>query len=65
MITVNGKEIPWTENLSVADFLDANGYKINRIAVELNYKILPKSQYSATLLKEGDVMEVVSFVGGG
>ena len=50
MITVNGKEIPWTENLSVADYLDANGYKINRIAVELNYEIVPKSQYSTTLL---------------
>lgn len=65
MITVNGKKIPWKENLSVADYLDANGYKINRIAVELNYEIVPKNQYSTTLLKEGDVMEVVSFVGGG
>ena len=65
MITVNGKQIPWESPVSVADYLEANGYKRNRIAVEINYEIVPKSQYETTFLQDNDVMEVVSFVGGG
>lgn len=36
-----------------------------RVAVELNGDIVPKAQYSDTIFKDGDSVEVVSFVGGG
>ena len=36
-----------------------------QIAVELNEEILPKTEYVSTVLKDGDVMEIVSFMGGG
>ena len=36
-----------------------------RIAVERNGDIVPKAQYDETMLCDGDVVEVVSFVGGG
>lgn len=65
MITVNGKEIMLNRPLTVAEYLEENDYQINRIAVELNYEILSKSSYSSTTLKEGDILEIVSFVGGG
>lgn len=65
MITVNGKEIELTAPLSVADYLEQNNYQIKRIAVEMNGNILPKYSYSDTMLKDGDRLEVVSFVGGG
>lgn len=65
MITVNGREIPLKHPLTVAEYLEENHYQINRIAVELNYEILPKSTYASTTLKDGDTLEVVSFVGGG
>lgn len=65
MITVNGKPLEVAENTSVFDYLEQNRYQINRIAVELNGNIVPKSAYGETILKAGDVMEVVSFVGGG
>lgn len=65
MITVNGKEIMLNRPLTVAEYLEENNYQINRIAVELNYEILSKSSYSSTTLKEGDILEIVSFVGGG
>ena len=63
MITVNGKEVKGQEEQTVADYLEENGYRMNRIAVELNGEILPK--YSETRLKDGDSMEIVTFVGGG
>ena len=65
MITVNGKQIQLTSEMSVADCLEQNNYQINRIAVEMNEEILPKYSYSETMLKDGDCLEVVTFVGGG
>ena len=65
MITVNGKQIQLTSEMSVADYLEQNNYQINRIAVEMNEEILPKYSYSETMRKDGDRLEVVTFVGGG
>ena len=65
MIIVNGKEINLTKETSVADYLEQNKYQVKRIAVELNGDILPKYSYSDTMLKDGDRLEVVTFVGGG
>ena len=53
MITVNGKQIQLTSEMSVADYLEQNNYQINRIAVEMNEEILPKYSYSETMLKDG------------
>lgn len=65
MITVNGKQIQLASEMSVADYLEQNNYQIKRIAVELNEEILPKYSYSDTMLKDGDRLEIVTFVGGG
>lgn len=65
MITVNGKQIQLISEMSVADYLEENNYQINRIAVEMNEEILSKYSYSETMLKDGDRLEVVTFVGGG
>jgi len=64
MVKINGEEKN-AVGKTVAEYLTENGYDIKRVAVELNSDILPKSQYADTLLKDGDVIEVVSFVGGG
>ena len=38
---------------------------MERIAVERNGEIIPKTSYQDIILQDGDVLEVVSFVGGG
>ena len=45
--------------------LEQEGYQMGRIAVECNGEIVPKAVYGEKILKDGDVLEVVSFVGGG
>ena len=50
---------------TLAEYLGATSYDLKRIAVEINGQIVPKAKYAETLLKDGDVVEVVSFVGGG
>jgi len=41
------------------------GMKPDRVAVELNREIVPRDRWSATLLNQGDRLEIVHFVGGG
>jgi sulfur carrier protein len=65
MITVNGNKISITNNSSLYDYLVREGYTISFVAVECNDSIVPKTQYEEKLLTDGDVIEVVSFVGGG
>ena len=65
MITVNGKEYPFVENVNFKDFLESEGYKTERVALELNGEILPKSEFASTLIRDRDKVEIVCFVGGG
>lgn len=46
-------------------YLEENSISPQRIAVELNEEILSKANYADTVLKDGDVVEIVNFVGGG
>lgn len=64
MITVNGEKLQANE-VKLSALLEEKKYKTERIAVEINGDILPKSQYENTILKDGDKVEIVSFVGGG
>ncbi|RJP21733.1 MAG: sulfur carrier protein ThiS [Candidatus Abyssobacteria bacterium SURF_5] len=64
-IQLNGEPYECPDAATVADLLGRLGVTGNRVAVELNLDILPKGEYGATRLKEGDRIEVVHFVGGG
>ena len=64
MVKVNGVELK-AEGRTVAEYLAESGYDKKRVAVELNGDILPKAQFDSTVLRDGDSVEVVSFVGGG
>jgi sulfur carrier protein len=64
-LLLNGEPTNTPESLSVADFLDRLGLPRKGIAVELNREIVPKSEYGAIRLSEGDRLEIVQFVGGG
>jgi len=64
-VRVNGDERSLGAGTSIAGLLDALGVSTPRVAVERNRAIVPKATYDSTLLKEGDELEVVEFVGGG
>ena len=64
MVKVNGKELDLAGK-TVAEYLLTTDYDAKRIAVERNGEIVFKSQYSETVLNDGDSIEVVIFVGGG
>ncbi len=62
---VNGKDINLKSSITINKFLEENNYNINRIVIELNGEIVSKDKYSTINLKDTDVMEVLTFVGGG
>lgn len=64
MIKVNGEEVQ-AQGMTLLSYLEQNGYAPERIAVECNEQIVPKAEYEKKILQDGDVLEVVSFVGGG
>ena len=64
MVKVNGEAMD-IAGKSIAEYLALTAYDMKRIATELNGEIVPKSKYAETVLKDGDSIEIVSFVGGG
>lgn len=64
MVTINGQSVE-AAGKSVAQYLAEAGYNTARIAVERNEEIVPKAKYADTIFADGDVVEVVNFVGGG
>ena len=65
MISINGIEKIGYEGMSLVAVLEKEDYQTERIAVEKNGEIIPKKVWHTDILKEGDVLEVVNFVGGG
>lgn len=64
MVKVNGEQFE-LEGKTIAQYLESTTYDVKRIAVERNGESVPKARYDETILNDGDVIEVVSFVGGG
>lgn len=64
MAKINGIDVE-VAGKTLSEYLAAADYDPVRIAVERNGEIIPKSRYRETILQEEDVIEVVSFMGGG
>ncbi|MCI9575243.1 MAG: sulfur carrier protein ThiS [Clostridiales bacterium] len=62
---INGVSIPLPAPVSLVELLEQQGYPTTRIAVEKNGEIVPKGAYETTVIADDDVLEIVSFVGGG
>lgn len=65
-MTLNGQPfaLPLTA-ATIAELLQAAGFKADRVAVMRNGDIVPLGELSQVVVAEDDVLEVVSFVGGG
>lgn len=65
MVKLNGKIIEIPSGITVEQMLLENGFSLQRIAVEKNEEILRKADYAKEIVQDGDIFEVVNFVGGG
>jgi sulfur carrier protein len=65
IITLNGEKKQMPDNITVLGLLEFLNVQHQRVAVELNLEIVKKDVYGSTPVKEGDSLEVVSFMAGG
>lgn len=63
-ITVNGNEQDTTDGTTVHDLIAQHQLTPQKVAIELNRRLLRTEKYD-TVLKAGDEVEIVTFVGGG
>lgn len=64
MLRINGKEQD-VAGQALADYLSSAGYNAARVVVEINEAIVPRDRYAGIVLRDGDVVEIVCFMGGG
>ncbi|MDA7088831.1 sulfur carrier protein ThiS [Pseudomonas sp. SA3-5] len=64
-IQLNGESFELADGATVADLIGRLDLTERRVAVELNLDIVPRSQHAATVLCDGDRVEVVHAIGGG
>jgi sulfur carrier protein len=64
-IIVNGETREVPPGLGVPALLSHLGLPTDRVAIERNLEILPRSQWAATDVQPGDRYEIVHLVGGG
>lgn len=61
---INGENFT-QKSLSLMEYLELKGLNPALIALELNGKIIPKDEFEKVVFKQGDKVEILSFVGGG
>jgi thiamine biosynthesis protein ThiS len=64
-LIINGESRDFPEGLTLTSLIAHLGMKADRVAVELNLEIVPRPQWDSSVLKDGDRLEIVHFVGGG
>lgn len=65
LLSVNGEPRRIAAGASIADLVTSLGLDPGKVAVEHNAEIAPRSMLADVRLGEGDVLEIVHFVGGG
>jgi thiamine biosynthesis protein ThiS len=64
-VTVNDEPRQLAAGATVADLVAALGLGPRRIAVEVNHALVARATYAETVLRDGDAIEIIHFVGGG
>ena len=64
-LTINGEPRDVDDDMTVRQLLELLKVPTGRVAVELNLEIVRKDNHDTQVLKDGDRLEIVTFVGGG
>jgi sulfur carrier protein len=64
-VAINGERREIPDGLTVAAMIEHLGMPLDRVALERNRDILPRTQWKSTQVQLNDSFEIVHFVGGG
>jgi thiamine biosynthesis protein ThiS len=64
-IQVNGEAREVAEDLALPELVASLNLKPEQIAIELNQSVVRRAEWAGKILRDGDRVEIVHFVGGG
>ncbi len=64
-ITLNGEPRALATGSCVSDLVQQLSLDVRKVAVERNLAIVPRTEFAATPIMDGDRIEIVGFIGGG
>jgi len=64
-LLVNGKELEMKENITVSELLKELKVEDKTMATAVNMQVVKKENWKTYILKEGEKVELLQFVGGG
>jgi sulfur carrier protein len=64
-VTLNGEHVELEGPLTVTELLNKLDIDARRVAVEHNVVVVKRARFDETVVREGDEVEIVNFVGGG
>ena len=64
-ITLNGEKFTLETGSNIVNLIDKLDLNADKLAIERNLEIVPKSKFAMTIIEEGDKLEIVHFIGGG
>ncbi|HXD31790.1 MAG TPA: sulfur carrier protein ThiS [Pyrinomonadaceae bacterium] len=65
LVQVNGESREISQEASLEELLTNLSIPRERVAIELNQKVIRRAEWANSILREGDKIEIVHFVGGG
>ncbi len=64
-VTINGHTREVKENITLQSLLTELDIQRRGTAVEINREIIPRAGHGTHIIREGDVIEIITMVGGG
>ena len=65
MITVNGHDFEWREELTIQGILDERGYTSPRIVVKVNGDVVRREHWGTYVVSDGDDVRAIHLIAGG
>jgi len=65
MLTVNGKEIEWSEGMTVSDLFKIMDYDYALIVVSVNDQTIPKDNYQSYVIEDHSIIKMMHICHGG
>lgn len=64
-IEVNGKNVDWVKNETVEKLLKRMNYTFPLVVVKINEKVVPKQDFSKTIIADKSKIAVIHMISGG
>ena len=65
IIILNNRDFPWEEGLTIEKIMEIKNFTFAKIIVKVNGNHIEKEEYAATIVNDGDNVEIIHLLAGG